>query len=121
MLYLFSVEQIESYVAIAQNADIADLDELSAQHITSCTPNELQCGGSGGCQGSIPQLGFVYTQLFGLQKEADYPYTSGSGVSKNSIRPRRATDLFSIKTLQMYLHSLPKVGLHIFVWFSKNT
>ena len=51
---------------------------LSAQHITSCTPNELSCGGTGGCQGSIPQLGFVYTQLFGLTKEEDYPYTSGN-------------------------------------------
>ena len=32
----------------------------------------------GGCQGSIPQLGFTYTQLFGLVSEADYPYTSGN-------------------------------------------
>jgi len=54
------------------------VEELSAQHITSCTPNELKCGGSGGCQGSIPQLGMVYTQLFGLTMEADYPYTSGN-------------------------------------------
>ena len=35
------------------------VEELSAQHITSCTPNPLQCGGSGGCQGSIPQLGMI--------------------------------------------------------------
>ena len=33
---------------------------------------------SGGCQGSIPELGFTYTQLFGLVSEADYPYTSGN-------------------------------------------
>ena len=31
---------------------------------------------SGGCQGSIPELGFTYTQLFGLVSEADYPYVS---------------------------------------------
>merc|ERR1712180_229989 len=56
----------------------------TAETITSCTPNELSCGGSGGCQGSIPQLGFVYTQLFGLTKEEDYPYTSGNlGITGN--------------------------------------
>ncbi len=69
------MEQIESYIAINTGNEI---EELSAQHITSCTPNPLECGGSGGCQGSIPQLGFVYTQLFGLQTENDYPYTSGT-------------------------------------------
>merc|ERR1719369_82232 len=71
-----TVESIESYLKI--NSPDAEMPELSAQHITSCTPNPLQCGGSGGCQGSVPQLGFVYTQLFGLVKEDDYPYTSGN-------------------------------------------
>jgi len=70
-----TVEIIESYLQINSQQPI---EELSAQHITSCTPNELQCGGNGGCQGSIPQLGFTYTQLFGLVSEADYPYTSGN-------------------------------------------
>lgn len=70
------VESIESYLQIESGNSA--VEELSAQHITSCTPNALQCGGSGGCQGSIPQLAFVYTQLFGLTQEADYPYTSGN-------------------------------------------
>merc|ERR1719219_294826 len=71
-----TAETIESYLKIASGNSV--VEELSTQHITSCTPNELSCGGSGGCQGSIPQLGFVYTQLFGLTKEEDYPYTSGN-------------------------------------------
>lgn len=37
----------------------------------------LQCGGSGGCYGSVTQLGFSYLQLFGHMADADYPYTSG--------------------------------------------
>merc|ERR1712241_1411765 len=61
-----TAETIESYLQIESGNSV--VEELSAQHITSCTPNELSCGGSGGCQGSIPQLGFVYTQLFGLTK-----------------------------------------------------
>merc|ERR1711997_717417 len=77
-----TIESIESYLKINSPEDA--MPELSAQHITSCTPNELQCGGSGGCKGSVPQLGFVYSQLFGLVTEDDYPYTSGSfGVSWN--------------------------------------
>ena len=94
----FTVENIESYLQIDSQKTV---EKLSTQQITSCTPNVLQCGGkgkkilekifcqkfwgknniyflSGGCQGSIPELGFTYTQLFGLVSEADYPYTSGN-------------------------------------------
>merc|ERR1739844_195955 len=56
-----TAETIESYLQIESGNSV--VEELSAQHITSCTPNELSCGGSGGCQGSTPQLGMVYTQL----------------------------------------------------------
>ena len=37
----------------------------------------MQCGGKGGCVGSIPQLAFNYVQLFGLTTAAEYPYWSG--------------------------------------------
>jgi len=66
-------EQIESYYAIASG----ELIDLSAQQVTSCSPNALQCGGSGGCKGSVTQLGFNYLQLFGMMSDADYPYVSG--------------------------------------------
>merc|ERR1712130_705379 len=46
--------------------------------VTACTPNPLSCGGTGGCYGSIPQLGYTYIQLFGHVSETDYPYTSGT-------------------------------------------
>merc|ERR1712210_30769 len=42
-----------------------DLIELSPQHLVSCVPNPLKCGGTGGCMGSIEPL--------------DYTYASGSG------------------------------------------
>merc|ERR1712142_541497 len=66
-------EQIESYYAIASG----ELIDLSAQQVTSCSPNALQCGGSGGCKGFVTQLGFNYLQLFGMMSDADYPYVSG--------------------------------------------
>jgi len=65
---------IESYQGITTGSTPV----LSAQQVTSCTPNPLQCGGTGGCMGSIPQLGYTYIQLFGHVFEDDYPYTSGS-------------------------------------------
>ena len=50
----------------------------STQQVTSCTPNTLSCGGTGGCRGSVTQLGFNYLQLFGSILDSDWPYESGS-------------------------------------------
>merc|ERR1711970_1286233 len=69
-----TTEMVESYAQI----NSGQLIELSAQQVTACTPNPLSCGGTGGCYGSIPQLGYTYIQLFGHVSETDYPYTSGS-------------------------------------------
>merc|ERR1712038_840314 len=69
-----TTEMIESYAAIATG----NLPELSTQQVTACTPNPLSRGGTGGCYGSIPQLGYTYIQLFGHAMESDYPYTSGT-------------------------------------------
>ena len=67
-----TTEMIESYAAIAAGND-GEIPILSAQQVTSCTPNPLSCGGTGGCMGSIPQLGYTYLQLFGHALEDDYP------------------------------------------------
>merc|ERR1712212_1330512 len=69
-----TTEMIESYAGIAMNGSAPT---LSSQQVTSCTPNPLSCGGTGGCMGSIPQLGYTYIQLFGHATESDYPYKSG--------------------------------------------
>jgi len=75
-----TVETVESYAAIAN----ISLTKLSAQEVTTCTPNPQHCGGTGGCKGSIPQLGYNYVQLFGLTTDADYPYWSGvTGMTGN--------------------------------------
>jgi len=68
-----ATQQIETYTALASGT----LLELSTQQMTSCTPNPLHCGGTGGCQGSTPPLGYSYVQLFGQVSESDYPYISG--------------------------------------------
>jgi len=72
-----SASTIASYAKINDKED-NDLEELSPQHLVSCAPNPLHCGGRGGCSGSVGQLAFTYASLFGIAKESDYPYTSGS-------------------------------------------
>merc|ERR1711973_847985 len=79
-----TTEIIESYAAISANFTLPP--NLSTQQVTSCSPNTLNCGGTGGCYGSIPQLGYTYVQLFGHVTEEDYPYKSGhSGSTGNCI------------------------------------
>jgi len=85
-----TTEQVESYYKLATD----ELIDLSAQQVTSCTPNLSQCGGTGGCYGSVTELGFNYLQLFGHVLEADYPYVSGTTTNSeecnydlNSVTP----------------------------------
>jgi len=65
---------IESYLALATGT----LEVLSPQQLVSCAPNPLQCGGTGGCGGSIPEVAYNYIQLYGMTTEWRIPYTSGT-------------------------------------------
>ena len=69
-----ATEQLESYLRLANRQKLVT---ISVQQITSCTPNALQCGGSGGCFGGLPQFGFDYARLVGVVAEEEYPYISG--------------------------------------------
>merc|ERR1711935_1256501 len=88
--------------------------ELSAQQVTSCTPNLSQCGGTGGCYGSVTELGFNYLQLFGHVLEADYPYVSGTTTNSeecnydlNSVTP--AVAISGYETISIN-HGIQLVG-----------
>lgn len=50
---------------------------VSRQQLTSCTPNPLECGGTGGCEGSTAQLAYDHLIGSGVVTEQDYPYISG--------------------------------------------
>merc|ERR1712080_581551 len=98
-----SVSVMASYAAIRNRTH--KLVELSPQHIVSCTPNELQCGGSGGCGGSIEPLAFTYASLFGVATEEDYPYVSGGGGNdKHCDFDARNTD---VAVMTMGFETLP--------------
>jgi len=70
-----TTETIESYAAIESGT----LLTLSPQQLAGCAPNPLDCGGVGGCQGSIPEVAFDYVQLYGMTTEWMLPYTAYHG------------------------------------------
>ena len=75
-----TVEQVESYYALANNGSQT---LLAPQQLVSCMDNPDQCGGTGGCAGATAELGMGYISQHGLVKESDLPYKSGtSGVDE---------------------------------------
>jgi len=71
-----STEQMETYNAIATD----ELFVLSQQQVTACAPNPNDCGGTGGCGGSIMQLAWEYViNAGGITQEWNYPYTAYNG------------------------------------------
>lgn len=68
-----TTENVESYAAMASDK----LEVLSPQQLVTCAPNPLDCGGTGGCEGSIPEVAYQYVQLFGLTAESTLPYAAG--------------------------------------------
>merc|ERR1740121_3504848 len=47
----------------------------STEQILSCTPNERQCGGKGGCTGATAELALAYVVENGTVSRSEWPYT----------------------------------------------
>jgi len=78
-----STESIESYVALATGALLV----MAPQFFVDCAPNPNDCGGTGGCGGSIPELAFNYTTMSGGQTlESLYPYTGQDGTCNSAVK-----------------------------------
>ena len=79
-----STAVIESHVAINTNK----LYDLSPQQIATCSPNPLECGGKGNCQGATAELAFEYVaSSVGLYDEFQLPYTEYYGVESKCVLP----------------------------------
>jgi len=70
-----TAETLESHIAI----QTGKLMEFAPQEYVSCAPNPNQCGGTGGCQGSVQPLGFKYAMANGITLETSYPYSGTTG------------------------------------------
>eukprot|EP00616_Rhizochromulina_sp_CCMP1243_P016292 CAMPEP_0118962106 /NCGR_PEP_ID=MMETSP1173-20130426/556_1 /TAXON_ID=1034831 /ORGANISM="Rhizochromulina marina cf, Strain CCMP1243" /LENGTH=366 /DNA_ID=CAMNT_0006910325 /DNA_START=22 /DNA_END=1122 /DNA_ORIENTATION=- len=67
---------VESHIALSTGL----LFSLSPEQLVACAPNDDHCGGTGGCQGSIPELAYDYLiQEGGFAEEWSYPYQSYGG------------------------------------------
>ena len=76
-----STATVESHLAIASGV----LTALSPQQLVACAPNDDDCGGYGGCAGSVPELAFGYVAgAPGLASEWWIPYVSGFGTSNGT-------------------------------------
>lgn len=84
-----ATEVLESAAAIATKKEgKLHLPILAPQQLVSCAPNPRDCGGTGGCQGSVQWLGFNYTETTGLSAETSYPYKAQTGhCEKSKIKP----------------------------------
>jgi cathepsin L len=69
-----TTEVVESHIAIARNS--TEVPVLAPQTLVSCMKNPNKCGGTGGCQGAIAELGFNFTKTHGLATESAFPYTA---------------------------------------------
>ena len=84
-----ATESIESHVAL----NTGKLLTLAPQELTSCASNPQKCGGTGGCEGGIQDIGFNYAKANGLALETDYPY-EGKDSSCHKAEPAAYVDGF---------------------------
>jgi len=82
-----TAETVESSLAIATG----NLSILSPQNVVSCTPNPDHCGGTGGCNGAIAELGFDYIKGSGIATEANWPYKATTGTCNEAQHTKVAT------------------------------
>ena len=72
-----TIEALESHLAIAENSTQPLV--LAPQALVDCGKNPKHCGGTGGCGGSVAELGYNYTKYDGIPLEMGYPYTGKDG------------------------------------------
>jgi cathepsin L len=91
-----TAETTESALAIATG----NLTVLSPQNVVSCTPNPDNCGGTGGCNGAIAELGFTYIKNNGIATEADWPYKQVTGTCNEASHTKVATVTGCVKLIE---------------------
>eukprot|EP00047_Mylnosiga_fluctuans_P001529 m.220761 g.220761 ORF g.220761 m.220761 type:complete len:360 (-) comp10445_c0_seq1:44-1123(-) len=76
-----TTETLESHAALTTNPPTQII--LSPQQLVNCVPNPKHCGGTGGCSGATPEVGYTYLASCGGQTtEKLYPYTARDGACK---------------------------------------
>jgi len=72
--WAFSVtETVESSYMLKNNITVDKMSPLAPQQLVDCDDFDL------GCNGGNPSFTYEYLELYGLEKESDYPYTAKDG------------------------------------------
>lgn len=74
---------IQMQAALNSNGTFAKM--LSPQGMLGCTPNPKKCGGTGGCDGATPELGFTWAKKYGIQYLKKQGYTAQNGCPKEFL------------------------------------
>eukprot|EP00933_Yihiella_yeosuensis_P033119 TRINITY_DN2681_c0_g1_i1.p1 TRINITY_DN2681_c0_g1~~TRINITY_DN2681_c0_g1_i1.p1 ORF type:complete len:524 (+),score=103.72 TRINITY_DN2681_c0_g1_i1:99-1670(+) len=72
---------VTSVTVLDSHAEIYNQSQrnFAAQELVNCMPNPRSCGGTGGCHGATVELAMNYAVHFGLESEAEAPYTAKDG------------------------------------------
>lgn len=89
-----SAETLESHTFLHGSGK---LPTLSEQQLVDCAPNPDHCGGTGGCEGSIPELAYGWAKTVGgLAAEADYPYKGRDGSCQTATPASSVTGFVNV-------------------------
>lgn len=88
-----STATLEAHFAIATGR----AEDLSPQHLVSCSPNVDDCGGMGGCAGSTADVAYAWLRdNGGLASAFTYGYSSGVGGATGMCEAKRTAPLAAI-------------------------
>jgi cathepsin L len=108
-----ATEALESAHFLKNNESVI----LAPQQYVSCAPNNENCGGVGGCEGSIAELAYDYlleTAPHGQVLESQYPYSADdSKCQAADMKPAAAISAYDIAIPNNYtdvMHYVAKKG-----------
>jgi len=104
-----TTEEVESMLSLATKGN---LTVLSPQDVVSCTPNPYNCGGTGGCNGAIAELGFNWIQNNGIATAASWPYTATTGTCTphNMVASIKGCNKLGVNNYTDLLNAVATIG-----------
>jgi cathepsin L len=106
-----TIANVEAHLAL----NTGKLLNLSEQQLVSCVQNPNHCGGSGGCDGAIEQLGFNYIKENGIALNESYPYQAETLTCNTELASKKVAIVDGYVQLtknsnSALLHTLANVG-----------
>jgi cathepsin L len=106
-----TIANVEAHLAINTNK----LIKLSEQQLVSCVPNPAHCGGKGGCDGAVEELGFEYIKQHGITLDSYYPYLEKNSPCNHKLVSKKVATIEGFVKLpknnnKALLHAIATIG-----------